>query len=91
MRLLFLFAVRRLLLLDVNQQKKAVFDKEAPSEIITGASRKAMIEQAQGILYSELNSSQQKNIYTVTEYLYSSVYPLVCHKYDERNRNQRIE
>ena len=46
--------------LDANQQKKAVFEKEAPSEIITGASRKAMIEQAQGILYSELNSVQQK-------------------------------
>jgi len=46
--------------LDANQLKKAIFDKEAPSEIITGASRKAMIEEPQGILYSELNASQQK-------------------------------
>ncbi len=46
--------------LDTNQLTKAVIDKEAPSEIVTGASRKAMIEQPQGILYSELNNAQQK-------------------------------
>lgn len=46
--------------LNADQLKKAIFDKDAPSEIVTGASRKAMIEQPQGILYSDLNSSQQK-------------------------------
>ena len=46
--------------LDAGQQKKAIIDKEAPSEIITEASRKAMIEQPEGILYSELSSTQQK-------------------------------
>lgn len=46
--------------LDANLLQKAIVDKEAPSEIITGASRKAMIENPQGILYGELNSSQQK-------------------------------
>lgn len=46
--------------LDASQQKKAISSNDAPSEIITGASRKAMSEQPQGILYSELNSSQQK-------------------------------
>jgi hypothetical protein len=46
--------------LDASQQAKAIIDKDAPSEIITGASRKAMIEQPQGILYNELNDAQQK-------------------------------
>jgi hypothetical protein len=46
--------------LDASQQAKAIIDKDAPSEIITGASRKAMIEQPQGILYNELNAAQQK-------------------------------
>lgn len=45
--------------LDANQVKKAVINNEAPSDIITEASRKAMIEQPEGILYKELNSSQQ--------------------------------
>jgi hypothetical protein len=47
--------------LDARQAEKAVFSTEAPAEIITAASRKAMIGDLQGILYSELNSSQQKN------------------------------
>jgi hypothetical protein len=46
--------------LDATQTRKAVFNDDAPSEIITGADRKAMIENPAGILYSELNSGQQK-------------------------------
>jgi len=46
--------------LDASQGKKAVIDNDAPSEIITGSDRKAMIENPEGIFYSELNSSQQK-------------------------------
>ncbi|MGZ8554623.1 MAG: DUF3500 domain-containing protein [Chitinophagaceae bacterium] len=46
--------------LDAGLLKKAVIDNDAPSEIITEASRKAMIEKPEGVLYSELNSSQQK-------------------------------
>ena len=46
--------------LDANQLKKAVIDNDAPSEIITEAKRKAMIEKPEGILYGELNSEQQR-------------------------------
>jgi hypothetical protein len=46
--------------LDANQKEKAVINTQAPADIITGASRKAMINDPQGILYSELNSLQKK-------------------------------
>jgi len=46
--------------LDANQIKKAVISDNAPSEIITEAKRKAMIDKPEGILYSELNNEQQK-------------------------------
>ena len=45
--------------LDAAQNKKAIIDNNAPSEIITGADRKAMIEHPEGILYNELNAAQQ--------------------------------
>jgi Protein of unknown function (DUF3500) len=47
--------------LDAKQMDKAIISAEAPGEIITGASRKAMISDPRGILYSELNAAQQKN------------------------------
>lgn len=46
--------------LDPDQQSKAVIQIKAPSEIITGNSRVAMISDPKGILYSELRPSQQK-------------------------------
>ena len=46
--------------LNSEQKKKAVIQSNAPADIITGASRKAMINDQQGILYSELKSDQQK-------------------------------
>jgi hypothetical protein len=46
--------------LDASQKKKAIMNVKAPAEIITGNSRKAMIRDPQGILYSELNGAQQK-------------------------------
>ena len=46
--------------LNPAQVKKAIINDDAPSEIITGANRRAMIEHPQGILYSELNNEQQK-------------------------------
>jgi len=45
--------------LDTGQSKKAIIDNNAPAEIITGNSRKAMIENPQGILYNELKAEQQ--------------------------------
>jgi hypothetical protein len=46
--------------LDEKQTQKAIINVNAPSEIITGASRKAMINDPKGILYSELTGPQQK-------------------------------
>jgi hypothetical protein len=46
--------------LNVQQKQKAVINDRAPSDILTSASRKAMIDDQRGILYSELNASQQK-------------------------------
>jgi len=46
--------------LDVKQKEKAIINTQAPADIITGASRKAMINDPQGVLYSELNGEQQK-------------------------------
>jgi len=45
--------------LDESQKKKAIIADRAPADIITGNDRKAMINDPRGILYSELNSSQQ--------------------------------
>ena len=46
--------------LDTKQKEKAIITSTAPADIITANSRKAMISDPQGILYSELNSGQQK-------------------------------
>jgi hypothetical protein len=46
--------------LDAAQQSKAIILEKAPGEILTGNSRVAMISDPKGILYSELNASQQK-------------------------------
>ena len=46
--------------LGAGQLKQAIINDDAPSEIITGADRKAVIEQPKGILYTELNPAQQK-------------------------------
>lgn len=44
-----------------KQLDKAVINAEAPGDIITAASRKAMINDPKGILYSELNGEQKKD------------------------------
>lgn len=46
--------------LDATQKGKAVIDSRAPGDIVTSASREAMIDKPEGILYSELNPAQQK-------------------------------
>jgi hypothetical protein len=43
-----------------EQSEKAIISNEAPGEILTAASRLAMINDPKGILYSELESPQQK-------------------------------
>jgi hypothetical protein len=47
--------------LDEKQFAKAIINNVAPNEIITTNSRKAMIDDPKGILYSEMNASQQKS------------------------------
>jgi hypothetical protein len=46
--------------LDTKQMEKAVINVKAPVEILTTNSRKAMINDINGILYNELNSEQQR-------------------------------
>jgi Protein of unknown function (DUF3500) len=46
--------------LDTLQMEKAVINKKAPAEILTTDSRKAIISDPKGILYSDLNNEQQK-------------------------------
>lgn len=46
--------------LDDKQLDKAIISNDAPGDIITAASRKAMISDPKGLLYSEMNNSQQK-------------------------------
>ncbi|MEO7802538.1 MAG: DUF3500 domain-containing protein [Ginsengibacter sp.] len=46
--------------LDDVQKSKAVISSSAFPEIITGSSRKAMIQNPQGVLYSDLTDVQQK-------------------------------
>lgn len=47
--------------LDSKQMEKAIINTEAPGDIITAASRKAMISEPVGILFSELNEAQQNS------------------------------
>lgn len=42
-----------------EQKRIAIISTKAPGEIITGASHNAMLEKAEGILYSELTAAQQ--------------------------------
>ena len=46
--------------LSKEQKDKAIISNKAPGEILTAASRHAMINDPKGILYNELNSSQQQ-------------------------------
>ena len=46
--------------LDEQQKKKAMIATQAPADIITGASRKAIINDTNGISYDELNTAQKK-------------------------------
>ena len=46
--------------LNKEQTNKAIISNEAPGEILTAASRHAMINDPKGILYTELDNPQQK-------------------------------
>ena len=53
--------------LNPDQLNKAVINTKAPGDIITFASRKAMIDHPQGIYYSELNKDQQHVFWQIVE------------------------
>ena len=46
--------------MDTMQKLKTIINIKAPADIVTDSSRKVMLTQPQGILYSELHPSQQK-------------------------------
>ena len=46
--------------LSAEQLNKALISEVAPNEIITGNARQAMLKKPEGILYTDLNPSQQK-------------------------------
>jgi hypothetical protein len=46
--------------LDAKQREKAIINANAPADIITGADRKAIITDTNGVSYNELNSDQKK-------------------------------
>jgi len=48
--------------LSQQERTKAVIDRNVPGDIITGAARKAMIGQPQGLRYSEMNAAAQREM-----------------------------
>ena len=57
--------------LNAEQQKVAIYTNKAPSDIITGADRKARILEPKGIAKARLNEEQQELLVTlIEEYLY---------------------
>ena len=69
--------------LDAKQKEKAIIQSKAPNDIITGASRKAMIKDPKGILYSELSSNQQK--------AFMEVLNLYIHRYKQSFAEQMMK
>jgi hypothetical protein len=53
--------------LDEGQKKTAIYTAEAPKEIVTSNSRKAMIEKPVGILVSELKPEQKEMLVTLVK------------------------
>ncbi len=63
--------------LSADQLKKAIFQKDAPGDIITRVDRKAMIEHPLGLPYSEMNASQQQlflNLLSVYIHRYTKLF-----------------
>jgi hypothetical protein len=48
--------------LNEAQRQKAIINTKAPNDIVTDSSRKAIIKEQTGILYSELTAAQQKKL-----------------------------
>ncbi len=61
--------------LDTLKKNKAIINADAFPEIITGSSRKAMIQNPKGILYSELSATQQQ--------LFMALLNLYLHRYKD--------
>lgn len=60
-------AVKLLTSLSDEQRKTAIISGEAPGDIITRIDRKAMIKDAVGITYAQMNNAQRKNFMALIE------------------------
>lgn len=77
--------------LDEKQMEKTIIDAKAPGDIITASSRKAMISDPKGILYSELNHQQQKHflqLLSIYIHRYTRLYAMdMMHEIEEAGLN----
>ena len=77
--------------LTAEQKQKAIISEKAPGDIITGASRKAMIQSMQGITYNEMNGEQKTTfLQLVSIYLHrykSSLAAKMMHEMEEAGLN----
>jgi hypothetical protein len=69
--------------LTAEQKAKAIINKRAPGDIITTNNRKAIIENPQGILYSEFNNDQKK--------LFMQLLRLYIHRYKQSLASQMMK
>ena len=69
--------------LNTDQKAKAIINKRAPGDIITTNTRKAIIENPQGILYSEFNNDQKK--------LFMQLLTLYIHRYKQSLATQMMK
>ena len=76
-------AIELLLSLTKDQLEKAIISAVAPNEIITNASRKAMIENSKGINYSDLTTEQQK--------IFMQLLSVYIHRYTSSYANEMMK
>lgn len=69
--------------LNENELQKAIISNAAPHEIITGADRKAIIEQPEGILYRELSAPGKRLMLELLE--------VYLHRYKKPYADQMME
>ncbi|MEO6330841.1 MAG: DUF3500 domain-containing protein [Ginsengibacter sp.] len=77
--------------LNTKQMETAIISDKAPGDIITAASRKAMISDPKGILYSELTGVQQKDflqLLSIYIHRYTTLFAMdMMHEIEEAGLN----
>ncbi|PWJ59535.1 uncharacterized protein DUF3500 [Dyadobacter jejuensis] len=86
-----MFAFELLGMLSEEQRKKSILSDKAPYDILTGNSRKALLENFEGISYQELDATQRKKFEGLIQ-VYLNRYPitLASHRW-EQLRSQGLE